>query len=135
MTLGVEGTDPWGNTLSYQVDEAYADVDAEAVCTPATANVSFSICTTAILTIQDTGSTCGTAVTNVASNVPVVVYSQGSQTVPAASSCNELENTDGDTTFVDMDYNQTTATYYDDMIFWISPFLLNSRMVKAEVLP
>lgn len=132
VTLGVEGTDPWGNTLSYQVDEAYADVDAEAACTPATANVSFSICTTASLTIQDTGSTCGTAVTNVASNVPLVVYSQGAQ---AATSCNELENTDGDTTFVDRDYNLTAATYYDDMILWISPFLLDSRMVKAEVLP
>jgi len=135
VTLGLAGTDPWGNTLSYQVDEAYADIDAEAACTPATANVSFSICTTAILTIQDTGSTCGTAVANVASNVPVVVYSQGAQSNPAASSCNELENTDGDTTFVDMDYNLTAATYYDDMIFWISPFLLDSRMVKAEVLP
>jgi len=132
VTLGVTGDDPWGNTLNYQVDEAYADIDAEAACTPATANTSFSICTTAILTIQDTGSTCGTAVANVASNVPVVVYSQGSQT---ATSCNELENTDGDTTFVHRDYNLTAATYYDDMILWISPFLLNSRMVKAEVLP
>ena len=109
------------------MDEAYADIDAEAACTPATANVSFSICTTAILTIQDTGSTCGTAVANVASNVPVVVYSQGAQSNPAASSCNELENTDGDTTFVDMDYNLTAATYYDDMIFWISPFKSNPR--------
>ena len=131
-TLGVEGTEPWGNTLSYQVDEAYADTDAEAACTPATANTSFSICTTAIITIQDTGSTCGTPVTNVASNVPVVVYSQGAQN---ATSCNETENTDGDTTFVDRDYELTAATYYDDMIIWISPFLLDSRMVKAEVLP
>lgn len=132
VTLGLEGRDPWGNTLSYQVDEAYADIDAEAVCTPATANTSFSLCTTANITIQDTGGTCVPAATNVASNVPVVVYSQGAQ---AATSCNELENTDGDATFVDRDYNLTAATYYDDMIFWISPFLLDSRMVKAEVLP
>ncbi len=140
VTLGVAGDDPWGNTLSYQVDEAYADADpgapnpttTPASCVPNTTGVSFSFCSQAIITIQDTGSTCGTAVTNVASNVPVVVYSQGSQT---ATSCNELENTDGDTTFVDRDYNQTAATYYDDMILWISPFLLNSRMVKAEVLP
>ncbi len=66
VTLGVTGTDPWGNTLAYHVDEAYADADDEAVCTPATANVSFSICTTANITIQDTGSTCGTPVTTVA---------------------------------------------------------------------
>jgi prepilin-type N-terminal cleavage/methylation domain-containing protein len=140
VTLGLTGTDPWGNILAYQVDEAYADADdgapnpttTPASCVPNTTGVSFSFCSQAIITIQDTGSTCGTAVTNVASNVPVVVYSQGSQT---ATSCNELENTDGDTTFVDRDYELTAATYYDDMIFWISPFLLDSRMVKAEVLP
>tara|TARA_R110002072_G_C7960630_1_gene533858 strand:- start:173 stop:919 length:747 start_codon:yes stop_codon:yes gene_type:complete len=132
VTLGVEGDDPWGNVLAYQVDEAYADIDAEAGCTPATANASFSLCTTGVIDIQDTGDACGTAITPVASNVPVVVYSQGAQT---ATSCNELENTDGDIRFVDRDYNLTAATYYDDMILWISPFVLNSRMVKAEVLP
>ncbi len=132
VTLGVGGTDPWGNTLRYQVDEAFADIDVETGCDPATANVSFSICTTATITIQDTGDTCGTAISNVASNVPAVIYSQGNET---ATSCNELENTDGDIRFVDMDYNLTAATYYDDMIHWLSPFVLKSRMVKAEVLP
>lgn len=132
VTLGVTGTDPWGNTLAYQVETAFADGVDEAACSPATANVSFSICTTASITIQDTGSTCGTTIANVASNVPAVVYSQGSET---ATSCNELENTDGDSTFVDRDYDLSAATYYDDMIIWLSPFVLKSRMVKAEVLP
>lgn len=132
VTLGVTGTDPWGNTLGYHVETAFADGIDEAVCAPATANVSFSICTPASITIQDTGSTCGTAVANVASNVPAVVFSQGSE---AATSCNELENTDSDSTFVNRDYNLTAATYYDDMIIWLSPFVLKSRMVKAEVLP
>lgn len=132
VTLGVNGIDPWGNTLAYQVETAFADNIDEAVCAPATANVSFSICTTATITIQDTGDTCGTAISNVASNVPAVIYSQGNET---ATSCNELENTDGDIRFVDMDYNLTATTYYDDMIHWLSPFVLKSRMVKAEVLP
>jgi prepilin-type N-terminal cleavage/methylation domain-containing protein len=137
VTLGVTGTDPWGNTLGYHVEVAYADTTAEAVCTPASANASFSICTTASITIQDKGDidvgcTAAPIPNNVATNVPVVVYSQGNA---VATSCDELENTDGDSTFVDTDFNQVAATFYDDMIFWISPFVLDNKMVKAEVLP
>jgi prepilin-type N-terminal cleavage/methylation domain-containing protein len=131
-TLGIDGTDPWGNTLQYHVETAYADTLAEVACTPANGTASFSVCTTASITVQDLGGTCTGAPNSVATNVPVVIYSQGNQT---ATSCNELENTDGNSTFVDTGYNEITATYYDDMITWISPFLLDSRMIKAEVLP
>jgi len=138
VTLGVTGIDPWGRTLVYQVQQNYADTtDGTGASCSIKTGVSFQLCSSAGITIQDKGDVddgclAAPAPEAVATNVPLVVYSQGRQT---ATSCNELENTGGDNVFVVMDYNQTAGTYYDDMILWISPFLLNSRMVEAELLP
>ncbi len=139
VTLGVTGTDPWGSTLQYAVETNYADSTDGDGCTPVTAGISFSLCSAATIIIQDQGDACpvvpphNPAPSNVATGVPALVYSQGANF--ATSSCYETENTDGDAVFVYKAYSTDDDLYYDDMLLWISPHVLNSKMVKAEILP
>ena len=134
VDLGVAGRDPWGEILAYQVQTDHADATdgtGEVECITRE-QVSFQICSKAGFTVKDAGETCGGTSANVATEVPAVVYSQGNH---AATSCHELENTDGDEIFVSRGYSADQTDYYDDMILWLSPKVLISRMVQAEVLP
>lgn len=133
-TLGVNGIDSWGRTFNYAVDEDFADTPVPPTGTcPDAQNVSFALCSNANINIKQQALSCiGSTDINIATGIPAVVYSQGSN---LATSCNELENTNNDNIFISAQYNQSPATFYDDLIFWISPFVLNSRLVKAELLP
>ncbi len=132
--LGVTGRDPWGRILAYQVQQNHAD-DINGTgkdnCSTRT-GVSFQLCSVAGITVKDLGEDCSGPSSNIAQEVPAVVYSEGNH---LATSCNELENTDGDATFVSRDYSTDETGYYDDMIFWISPLVLATKMVDAEILP
>lgn len=145
-TLGVTGTDSWGRLIQYSVDEAYADNDADTSnqitsCTTFTTTNSFSLCSEASISINDSGGTgvsCTGTGNTVAENIPYVVFSHGTElNGPDASStsCNETENTNGDGNFVSIGYTQDDTEYFDDIISWGSPFVINAQMVKAELLP
>lgn len=142
-TLGVNEFDGWGNRFVYSVDQTFADnlngtVLPVACTTPATAGISFKLCSQGDTAIYEEG-----AATNlVANNVPALVFSYGANgnafggTAP--TSADELDNwwTDvADRNFVSTDYNQTTANEYDDLFIWISPGALMYKMVTAERLP
>ena len=132
--LGVTGRDPWGRILAYQVQQDHADdIDGtgKVQCSIRT-GVSFQICSEAGITVKDSGGACGGPSSDIAQEVPAVVYSEGNH---RATSCNELENTNGDANFVSRGYSTDETGYYDDMIFWISPKVLVTKMVDAEILP
>ena len=134
--LGVTGGDPWGRILAYRVQQDHADTDTiggtdNDNCSTRT-GVSFQLCSTAGITVKDLGEDCSGTPANIATDVPAVVYSEGNH---LATSCNELENTDDDATFVSRGYSTDETGYYDDMIFWISPKVLVTKMVDAEILP
>ena len=63
------------------------------------------------------------------------MYSLGpnGQAVPASP--DEIENKDNDCLFVSHTYSSVAGVEFDDLLVWISPGVLMSRMVTAQKLP
>ncbi len=150
VTLGVKSTDEWNNVFTYRVDDMFADrniaatdgtpyavgppvVQANCQNISATLNVSFSLCSDGEIIVLNTAGAGGG---NLALNIPAIVVSHGKNwpTNPPASA-DEIENTDGDTTFVSGDFSANVVTGFDDMVIWISPHVLRTMSVKAGILP
>ena len=151
--LGVQETDAWGQRFTYRVYYEFADrndpdnsdgapaspaapgTTGSASCTPTTAGVSFSLCSGGNITILDSDGG-----NNVATNVPAIVVSHGGNWDETPST-DEAENYDDgsagdvDGTFVYRDFTSSTANPYDDLMIWISPHVLRSRMLSAGILP
>ena len=135
VDLGVEGTDAWGNNFIYAVDVDYADrgvgSDGAGPCTDTTLNVSFALCSEGNITILDSAGGA-----NVATNIPAIVVSMGKNgSIVSEHTAHELENTDGDLTFVYKDYSKDDVLGFDDMLIWISPHILRTKMLNAGILP
>jgi len=147
-TLGVKGADEWSNNFTYRVDDTFADrSDAITDGTPysvgppivqpncqnksATLNVSFSLCSDGEIIIMD----AAVAGNTVAINIPAVVVSHGKNGSTVAVSADEIENTNGDLTFVEKDYSATVGAEFDDLLIWISPHIMRTMTVKAGILP
>ncbi|MGR8946405.1 MAG: type II secretion system protein [Gammaproteobacteria bacterium] len=101
----------------------------------------------------------GKANFNLATALPAVIISHGrngfgataitgiARPAPPAANADELLNADGDTTFMsriftgendgcaDNNDESTPLCEYDDIVRWLSPALLNNRMVVAGQLP
>ncbi|HYR06030.1 MAG TPA: prepilin-type N-terminal cleavage/methylation domain-containing protein [Gallionella sp.] len=152
-TLGISETDAWGRRFTYRVTAVFADaISANTygydnnttygcvsthICTPPISPqyASFALCSCGGLNILSaaTGS-------NIATNVPVVVVSHGTnglgayttsgQQLPGAAG-DEGENADNDNIFVSHDFAPT----FDDLVTWVSPSILFNRMVGAGKLP
>lgn len=127
-TLGVDQFDAWGNRFIYRVTETFADDQDGTGCGTASTNVSFEMCSTGNININDdTGG-------SVASNVPVAVISYGKNEAQRGNS--ETENQNNDMTFIQKDYTTGGgADDYDDLLMWIPSSTLIYRMVQAERLP
>lgn len=140
-TLGVKGTDAWEREFTYRIDDVFADRDPTnkttdgTGCGTPTLNVSFSLCSDGDITVRDSD---GGAI--VAANIPAVIVSHGKNGAEAPS-VHEQENYDdgsaGDTnkTFVDKPSDSPVAGTFDDMLIWISPYMLRNRMLNAGILP
>jgi prepilin-type N-terminal cleavage/methylation domain-containing protein len=126
-TLGVPELDAWGWRLTYRVTPAFAD-DAGAGAQ-------------ATLLITDSGNIVVTdGAVNIAAGVPAVVVSHGKNGLGAfrqdgtqvgGAAGNELENANNTVTFV----SQIPAPAFDDLLVWVSPHVLKSRLVAANRLP
>lgn len=143
-TLGISETDAWGNRFTYRVTPDYADAIASATyggCTPSPTptQASFGLCSVGNLNVWSSAS----KTTSVATNVVAIVISHGQNgagaytpqgvQLPRGSSADELENSDGS---ADLDYVSHLPTpAFDDLLIWIPPSILNSRMVSAGKLP
>ncbi len=124
--LGVPELDPWGRRLTYRVAMNFAD-------DPAGMQASFLI--------TDAGNIVVTnGAVNIATGLPAVVVSHGKNgfgafrsdgtQVPNAAG-NELENANNNATFV----SQLPAPNFDDLVVWVSPNVLKTRLVAANRLP
>lgn len=135
-TLGLPETDPWGQRLTY-----YARNQFTAALT-AGALASFTLDTTGNANIKDAPASGY----NIASYLPAVLLSHGSNgylgylsnglrvSMPpeeAARRTEEAENANGDLTFV----SHTPSDTFDDLVAWIIPTVLKSRMVAVGKLP
>ncbi len=116
-TLGLGRVDRWGNRYIYRVTSDFANSIA-----------GFNLGTVRDNQVLDAA---GGAV--IAVNVPAVIVSKGK--TGAGAGANELENSDGDTIFVDRTQTNAVGNAYDDAIVWLPSAVLFNRMVAAGRLP
>jgi len=127
--LGVQETDPWGHRYTYTVTQEFANDPVGGALS------TFLLTDNGGITVR---SAAGGVI--IGSNIPAIVVSHGknglgaytpdgSQLAGAAN--DELENANADVNFV----NRTHAPDFDDLLTWVSPFVLKGRMVAANRLP
>ncbi len=136
ITLGTTERDAWHNRFLYRVTGIFADainkntISPPATCTLLPAQSSFALCSQGDINIVSRA----VGGVNVAVNVPAIVLSHGKNGL-SATSLDEQENTDGDAVYVYKDYSSVAGSQYDDLLIWISPNVLGSRMLAAGRLP
>ena len=129
-TLALPETDPWGQRLTYYPHDAFT---AEPTNDARAGFTLESVGTLAVRPAANNGQT-------VANGLPAVIVSHGrnglggyranGQRLPANHQ-DEAENADGNATFV----NRPPDAQYDDLVVWIVPTVLNTRMLAAGRLP
>ena len=131
VTLNVPATDPWGQRYRYRVNNAYTGVAGFTLTTaptgacapPGSASGFIKVCAEAA---------CASTLAN---GVPAVISSLGPNGVTTPTSADELENTDNDCLFVSRTFSTVAGSEFDDLVAWMSPAILMSRMVAAQKLP
>lgn len=133
-TLGIPEVDPWGSRFTYFVGREFSDplikkeIDAGV-------RTRFRMETAGRANVEDGAGHV------VAGNVPAVIVSHGTRgagayqtngaQLPFTNIGNEGENSDADLTFV----SRTPDDSFDDIVVWIAPTILKSKMVAAGRLP
>lgn len=161
-TLGLDGKysaiglllDPWGMPYRYQVSDTdgttgpiawdFVMIGGIAEETIANLNPDLEVCNTdASAAAAGPELNCANAAQTVANTLPAVILSTGKnidQNV-AATSWIQRENLDndpivfGDNVFISVPFNDTQAAQYDDLVKWISPNILYSKMLESGQLP
>lgn len=154
LTLGLQGAtnnlgfllDPWGNPYRYSV----ASLTVQTATMSAFANATglrsrfagaastggLSLCVAAV-------PGCNTAVVKLTDIAPALVFSMGSNTT--ITSATQAENVGatsagflipGDNEYVDTVYvDPDSANAFDDIILWLSPNILFTKLISAGQLP
>jgi type II secretory pathway pseudopilin PulG len=135
-TLGIAGTDAWGNFFRYRATSTFTD----------RAN-PFKLTNSGSITVQCPAAACGTT-TIYTNSAPAIVLSHGrnghgainsvSRTAnPAPTSADELANSDGNATFTSRLLSAIDAPTgeFDDQIVWLSTSVLLNKMITAQKLP
>ncbi|HSQ04325.1 MAG TPA: type II secretion system protein, partial [Burkholderiales bacterium] len=138
-TLGVIQSDVWGNRFRYRVDATFAQHPPAAPFT-LSSNADIRVCGTAACTTLLTSSSPNGAAAVVLSHGKNGYGAMNSQTGVAntvPSSADELENTNGNTTFVSRTPSAVGAAAgeFDDIVTWLSKYSVFNRMVSAGKLP
>ena len=129
-TLGLLELDPWGQRLSYYADSRFTGL------LPTGARAAFSLESEGSASIHLSHS----ATASLAKQLPAVVFSHGPNGhlgyrsdggKVAGGSADEAENADHDGDFVD----RLPDADYDDLVRWLPPTILATRMLAAGRLP
>jgi type II secretory pathway pseudopilin PulG len=126
--LGLGREDAWGSRFRYRVASDFSSSEAGfALSTKG----NLQVCTTA---------DCSSG-NKLAAEVPVVIVSHGKNGAgavnqtgtinPLSTDADELENSDGDNSFV----SHEATSGFDDLVTWLSPNLLVYRMIAVGRLP
>lgn len=131
--LGVAASDVWGNRFRYVVNESFARSDTPFSLNTAGTNVR--VCTTGSCATL-LSSTAVAAVLSLGRNGYGATNSIGG-TNAAPTSTDEQENVDADQNVVSRVHTSvdTTAGEFDDIVTWLSRYVLFNRMVLANKLP
>jgi len=154
-TLGIEGKydannsllDPWGTPYRYQVtsiDSALNGGDFVVNNDIQTVGMVGLAPDLVICTVNPTNNAtdtaCANAANTIANGVPAIVLSLGKDSGNIASNI-QGENTDNtadgvtDIVFVKSTRSGVAGSEYDDLVKWISPNILYSKMIDAGQLP
>lgn len=133
QTLGLKETDPWGNRFTYFVGREFSNPLTKAE-NDAGLRTRFTLDTKGRANIQDGAGH------EIASDLPAVIVSHGSKAagsyqntgiqLPGAVA-DEAENANATLTFI----SHTPTDNFDDLVTWIIPTVLKSRMVAVGKLP
>jgi prepilin-type N-terminal cleavage/methylation domain-containing protein len=133
--LGVGREDAWGNRFRYRVVKDYSN---------RAAGFALTLVSTETLKICE-DSTCAPANTVLAKDLPVVIISHGKNgagafnvsggTNPAPAGADENSNRNADSDFVSHIPSTLAGNEFDDLVAWISPYVLFNRMIVARRLP
>ena len=146
VTLGVTGYDSWGNRFHYRVDNKFSQ---RAPASTFTLSTKGDTSTGGLQVCSIQSCTCiASSLTTCNDGPPAVVLSYGpngygainantGSAIPAPTSSDELENTNGDFKFVSRTASNvgTGAGEFDDIVVWLSREVLLNRMVAAGRLP
>lgn len=129
--LGIGREDAWQNRYRYRVAAEYSN-----------RQVGFSIGQTGALMKICEDPACTKLVAN---DLPVVIVSHGQngagafnasgETNPPPVGLDEIANQNGDSVFVFHPESNVTGNEFDDIVTWISPYILFNRMIAAGKLP
>ncbi len=131
--LGVGREDAWSNRFRYRVVAEYSN-----------RQVGFALGQTGASLKVCEDSVC-TSTKVIANDLPAVIISHGqngagafnasggTNTLPVGA--DEISNQNGDNNFVLHPPSNVTGNEFDDIVTWISPFILFNRMIAAGRLP
>ena len=133
LALGLKESDAWGNRYTYFVGYEFSDPLIKAEI-DAGRRTRFKLDTLGRARIQNGAGQ------DIASAIPAAIVSHGSRgagaylpsgtQLPGAAG-DEAENADADLTFI----SHTPTDTFDDLVTWIIPTVLKSRMVAVGKLP
>lgn len=137
QTLGVKETDPWGNRFTYFAGREFSNplLKSEAEQGMRT---RFTLDTDGRANIKDGAGN------NIASAIPAVIVSHGSRGVGAYQPTGaqlpgalggEAENADAEVNLYPTFIAHTPTDNFDDLVTWIIPTVLKSRLVAVGKLP
>lgn len=154
VTLATAPGDAWGNLLRYRVSEPGFTTADDGVCSDT--DNDFDLCEEGNIEIET--RTDNKSTSRMADEISAIVVSYGrnawgatsvqgvARGGPPAQNLDETENADSDADFLsrsysagDGDCSDTDASKpfcaFDDIVMWVSPAILNNRMVMAGRLP
>ncbi len=162
-TLGAPRGDAWGNRLRYRVDTDYTVVDDGICADDGDFDLCEASSLLRVFGRGDNPATPAPATEGkfrytAGNRLPAVIVSHGRNGFGAISvlgtvrppprpGSDEAENSDGDAFYVMRTYSRTATgcaddlteatplCEFDDIVMWLSPAVLNNRMVKAGRLP
>lgn len=117
MDLGLGRNDAYGRGYRYRVDADFAN---------SVSGFSFGSSGNLVV-LQAAGAA------KLADKLPLVVVSHGK--LGEGAGADELENSDGDGSFVSHDPSHASGNEFDDLLIWLPSSLLFSQMVAAGTLP
>lgn len=129
--LGLGSEDAWGNRFRYAVAEKYSN-----------RGVGFLLSTTGAVLRVCENPACTKVVAN---NLPLVVVSHGRNGAgafnasggsnPPPAGADEIANQDAGNDFVQHTPSELAGNEFDDLVVWVSRYLLFNRMIAVGRLP
>lgn len=128
-TLGVPETDAWGHRFTYRVTREFANDPTGGMQSTFAltdiGNIDVLAAGGAVVVADDMAA----AIVSHGRNGAGAFRTDGNQVLPVTG--DEAENADGDNNFI----SKIPDPAFDDLVAWISPNVLKSRMVAGNRLP